>query len=257
MSAKKDWIRADARVVNYIAKYVQTVGAQRREEVFELFDRMHRIFPHWVIATCPVMHPDIVYTSRNAMPVMGYTPEFLSANSKAEKFFELIHPSDQDDLLQCYLFMNEFLESMPPEQHPEYRCVFHYRFRQANGQYIYLHDEKASLKLDEEGNLYYGLFRDNTTDKPFTGVKAEIFRQDLSLVKIKEFKPVLEKQSLSRREAQLVTLIRQGLSTKEIAGYLSISHNTVRNIKSKLFEKYNVNNSIELLNQTLPVASVL
>ena len=175
--------------------------------------------------------------------------EFLIANSKGEQYFELVHPADQEDLFQCFLFMNEFLENMPPEKHAEHRCVFHYRFRKQDGQYIYLHDEKAAINLHAE-NLYYGLFRDNTGDKPFTGVRAEIFRQDDSLVKIKDFKPAMENQSLSKREAQLITLIRQGLSTKEIAGYLSISHNTVRNIKSKLFEKYNVNNSIELLNMT-------
>jgi DNA-binding CsgD family transcriptional regulator len=256
MSAKKDWARADARAISYINKYVQRVGVQRREEVFALFDRMHHIFPHWVIGTCPVMHPDIVYISPNATAILGYDPAFMAANCKAENYFDLIHPADQDDILQCYLFMNEFMESMPPEQHADYRCAFHYRFRKANGQYIYLHDEKAALKLatdpygGEEGNLYYALFRDNTSDKPFTGVKAEIFRQDMTLVKVNEFKPGHEKQSLSKREAQLITLIRQGLSTKEIAGHLSISHNTVRNIKSKLFEKYNVNNSIELLNLT-------
>lgn len=250
MSAKKDWVRADARAINYINKYVRRVGIQRREEVLTLFDRMHDIFPHWVIGTCPVMHPDIVYISPNAPAILGYDTAFMVANCKAENFFDLVHPADQDDLVQCYLFMNEFLERTPPEQHVEYRCAFHYRFRKANGQYIYLHDEKASLRLGEEGNLYYALFRDNTSDKPFTGVKAELFRQDTSLTKVNEFKPVQEKQSLSKREAQLVTLIRQGLSTKEIAGYLSISHNTVRNIKSKLFEKYNVNNSIELLNLT-------
>jgi len=46
----------------------------------------------------------------------------------------------------------------------------------------------------------------------------------------------------------LLSFIKQGLSTKEIAWHLNISPNTVRNIKSKLFEKYNVGNSIELLN---------
>ena len=250
MSVKKDWARADARAISYINKYVQRVGIQRREEVFTLFDRMHDIFPHWVIGTCPVMHPDIVYISPNAPAILGYDTTFMAANCKAEYFFELVHPADQDDILQCYLFMNEFMENTAPEQHTEYRCAFHYRFRKANGQYIYLHDEKASLKLGEEGNLYYALFRDNTSDKPFTGVKAEIFRQDMTLTKVDEFKPAQEKQSLSKREAQLITLIRQGLSTKEIAGYLSISHNTVRNIKSKLFVKYNVSNSIELLNLT-------
>jgi DNA-binding NarL/FixJ family response regulator len=96
--------------------------------------------------------------------------------------------------------------------------------------------------------LYYVLFRDITEEKTFTGVKAELFRQKQSLVKIDEYKPGAARNPLSKREKELISFIKQGLSTKEIAWHLNISPNTVRNIKSKLFEKYNVGNSIELLN---------
>jgi DNA-binding CsgD family transcriptional regulator len=71
----------------------------------------------------------------------------------------------------------------------------------------------------------------------------------MPMTKITEFKPSAG-SNLTSRESELVTLIKQGLSTKEIAWYLNISHHTVRNIKSRLFEKFNVNNSIELLNMT-------
>jgi DNA-binding CsgD family transcriptional regulator len=56
---------------------------------------------------------------------------------------------------------------------------------------------------------------------------------------------------LSKRETELVALIRKGLRTKEIADQLKISHHTVRNIRQRMFEKYNVNNSIELLNKAV------
>ena len=99
-----------------------------------------------------------------------------------------------------------------------------------------------------EGNLYYALYRDVTQERTFAGVKMELFRQGQTLSKVKDYKPSAERTQLSKREEELVTLIKQGLSTKEIAWQLSISPNTVRNIKSKLFEKFNVSNSIELLN---------
>ena len=56
---------------------------------------------------------------------------------------------------------------------------------------------------------------------------------------------------ISKRETELVALIRKGLRTKEIADQLKISHHTVRNIRQRMFEKYNVNNSIELLNKAV------
>ena len=83
----------------------------------------------------------------------------------------------------------------------------------------------------------------------FNGVKIEVFKHESALKKIFEHRPMQAKK-LSSRESELVTLIKQGFTTKEIAGQLSISHNTVRNIKSKLFEKYSVNNAIELINIT-------
>lgn len=38
MSVKKDWVRADARAISYINKYMQ-----RREEVFAIFDQTRRV----------------------------------------------------------------------------------------------------------------------------------------------------------------------------------------------------------------------
>ncbi|MEO5563362.1 MAG: LuxR C-terminal-related transcriptional regulator [Chitinophagaceae bacterium] len=242
--------RAAHKVANYIEKYVKLVGAERREEVLELFENMHRVFPQWVIMTCPMMHPDIHYISKNGQYVFGYSNEDLLKNSVLESFFPHVHESDQQDLHDCFAYVHDFLESVPSEEHCNYRVVFNYRFRKENGQYMHLHDEKATLSLRGSGNLYYVLIRDITSEKAFAGVKIELFKQEQTLIKIKEFKPSADRNPLSKREEELVTLIKQGLSTKEIAWYLKISHKTVRNIKSKLFEKYNVNNSIELLNMT-------
>jgi DNA-binding CsgD family transcriptional regulator len=243
-------LRTTERVINYIQQYAQLAGAEKREEVLELFDSMYKLFPHWVLMTCPVMHPDICYVSKNCEPVFGYNNEQLKMNSNPVHFFSFVHEADQEELHSCYSFVHDYLEAIPPENHSAYRTVYYYRFKKPNGEYMYVHDEKAVLHLKDAGSLYYTLFRDITTESAFKGVKAELFKQEHTLRKIKEFKPGTQNNSLSKRESELVHLIRQGLSTKEVAWYLKISHNTVRNIKSKLFEKYRVNNTIELLNIT-------
>jgi DNA-binding CsgD family transcriptional regulator len=242
-------IRMANRLAAYIQNYVTLAGADKREEVLNLFDKMHLLFPHWVIMTCPVMHPDINYVSKNYACVFGDNTDCVTDRS-VTKYFNQVHDADQQDLYNCYDFIHTLLETIPSELHYQYRNIYHYRFHKANGQYIYLHDEKAVLNLKGSGNLYFTLFKDITAEKPFGGVKTEVFKQDHTLTKITEYKPSAERNALSKREGELVTLIKQGLSTKEIAWYLKISHNTVRNIKSKLFEKYNVNNTIELLNMT-------
>jgi DNA-binding CsgD family transcriptional regulator len=242
-------VRMKDKMANYIQQYVTLAGAERREEVLDLFNKMNQLFPHWVIMTCPIMHPDMHYVSKNTRYVLGYdNPELINTSMAA--CFDKVHEADQEDLHSCFTYAHDLLESISPELHYQYRLVFHYRFKKQNGQYIYVHDEKAVLNLQGSGNLYYVLIRDITAEKNFNGVKVEVLKQEQTLNKIMEYKPSAERGALTKREGELVTLIKQGLSTKEIAWYLKISHNTVRNIKSRLFEKYNVNNTIELLNLT-------
>ena len=244
--------RASARITYYIEKYVSAAGAEHKEEVLELFDKMHQLFPHWAIMTCPMMHPQIRYASKNTSSVLGYSDDYIIRNVGIDKLFNHIHDADQQDLYDCFSFLHDQYESIMPEDHYKYRAIFHYRFKKSNGQYIYLYDEKAVLRLNSSDSLYYVLFRDITNERSFNGVKVELFKQEDQLFnKIKEYKPAAQRNALSKREQELVNLMRQGLSTKEIAWYLNISQNTVRNIKSKMFEKYNVNNSIELLNMTI------
>jgi len=239
--------REENKVVKYIENCVSRAGAENKDEVLRLFDSIYKLFPHWVIAICPMAHPDIYYISENAAHVFGYSSDYLLKHARMEKFFAHVHESDHEDLYDCFSYTRGRLQSIPSSEHHKYRVVLHYRFRKPNGKYIYLHDEKAILDLRGD-NLYYVLFRDITEEKTFNGVKAEMFRQGQSLVKIDEFKPGVTRNPLSKREKELLSFIKQGLSTKEIAWHLNISPNTVRNIKSKLFEKYNVGNSIELLN---------
>jgi DNA-binding CsgD family transcriptional regulator len=209
---------------------------------------MQLLFPQWVISTCPKMHPDISFVSNNCEFVLGFSPEYLKANTSMDKYFRHVHEADQADLLECYSFLHELMEPIPPGEHHLYRFVFHYRFRKGSGHYVYLQDEKANLHLAGSGNLYYVLLRDISEERRFSGVKVEVLKQLNVLTKMHEYKPSSGRTELSKRERELLTLIKQGLSTKEIAWYLKISQFTVRNIKSRMFEKYNVTNSIELLN---------
>jgi len=243
-------LREAGRVGYYINNHVKLAGAEKRDEVLALFESMHRVFPQWVIATCPMMHPDILYMSPNCDHVFGHDREYLIRKSKIENYLFHVHEDDQKDLFECIKFMQRFLEDVGFEDHHRYRAILYYRFRHANGSYIHLHDEKTALYLGPSGNLYYALFRDLTEEKPFGGVKMEIYQQDETLAKIKEYRPSVKRNPMTPREQDIVTLIRKGLSMKEIAWQLGISQNTVRNIKSRLFEKYNVSNSIELLNFT-------
>ena len=102
--------RAADKVTWYIENYVTLMGVEKRDEVLELFDTLHRVFPHWVICTCPVMHPDLHFATVNCQHVFGYPYEFIINNSGVNKYFAFVHEADQEDLFGCFNFMHDFLK---------------------------------------------------------------------------------------------------------------------------------------------------
>jgi DNA-binding CsgD family transcriptional regulator len=56
---------------------------------------------------------------------------------------------------------------------------------------------------------------------------------------------------LSRREAEVVTCLAEGLSNREIAEQLGLSQHTVKNHLFRIFDKLGVSNRVELLFMTL------
>lgn len=57
-------------------------------------------------------------------------------------------------------------------------------------------------------------------------------------------------QTFTKREIEVLTLIGEGFSSKQIAGKLFISINTVETHRRHLLEKMQVKNSMQLIRQT-------
>ena len=57
--------------------------------------------PGVVIATCPMIHPDIQYVSKNSVFVFGHTTDYLITHSNIDKYLTHIHDADQEDLYAC------------------------------------------------------------------------------------------------------------------------------------------------------------
>jgi hypothetical protein len=139
-------LREADKVNSYISNYVTLADPANRDELLALFDQMYRFFPHWVISTCPMMHPEIHYISQNCPHVFGCTAEYLIDNSPLEKYIHFIHEDDRQDLYKCYSFMHDYFASIPRRSYQLSHSIS-LSFQKSETEYIYLQDEKAALNL--------------------------------------------------------------------------------------------------------------
>lgn len=243
-------LRATKKVMTYLDEQVQDQSCGSIEEALPFIGTIQRMFPQWVLQTCVNNHPGTRFISENCGDIFGYTASQLLADHYPLMLFSHIHEEDIEDLHQCFLFIEQFLREENYHPTEELRFVFQYRIRHKNGHFVHLYDEKASLHASKELTVYYSLLRDISHESVFSGVKLDIYTQGTQLRKIIGFKPSGDPQ-LSKREDDILGLIRQGFTNKEIAAQLKISPNTARNIRQKIFKRYNVSNSIELLNKAI------
>ena len=240
--------RQTVNILTYIGQEAVSVNTSEDNGTLDALYKMHNLFPSCAVITCPKRNGRFFYISDNCENIFGYSAAYMATHFRElASYIAQIHEADIADYKTCISVFESFLKTQAPEDMHKMRMVMYYRFRHAQGHYQYLHDEMATLVTSGGSIVHYCLVRSMLPTTVFKGVKMEVFKQDATLQKILEHTPS-QKKKLSGREGELIKLIKQGFTTKEIASQLSISQHTVRNIKSKLFAKFSVNNTIELLN---------
>lgn len=211
---------------------------------------MRTLFPDWVVMVCRVQHPGVPYISPNAQYVLGYPAGELTSMSP-ESYFSLVHPQDIAAVRSCLTYMHQFT-ALPGCSPTKYRFVFHYRFKQPDNEYIYIHDEKLAIQSQYNRTVFFTLFNKYVYGECFGHVKLEIYEHRLSgIVKITELNPHTG-GAITAREQKIMQLICTGLSCKEIGERLSISPNTVKTHRAHLFRKLNVQNRGGTLSDSPP-----
>ncbi len=111
-----------------------------------------------------------------------------------------------------------------------------------------------SIKAGANGFLH----KDTSSDEFIEAIKSicngeEYFGEKLSKIIYKsyishvKYKPKPTQVKLSEREIEVIKLLSDGLSSKEIANKLFISPRTVESHKSNILSKLNLNNNIEIV----------
>lgn len=240
--------RASQTLMKLVREKTAGHPAESIEQILPSITMIQQVFPEWTFKTCRLTHPNLDFISSNCRQLFGYNSDHMGQMGQHE-LYEHVPEEDCEDLYNSILFMQNFYSDKSAEDIHKIRAVMHYRFIRKDGSVILLRDEKASIQLNNATQLYYAVYKDISREMLFSGVRLAIFSNTTG-EKLAEYKPVSKMWQLSDREGELLRFIRSGLTTKEMAWQMNISPHTVRNLRQRLFEKFSVSSSIDLLNKT-------
>ncbi|MGE5520457.1 MAG: helix-turn-helix domain-containing protein [Candidatus Dadabacteria bacterium] len=148
-----------------------------------------------------------------------------------------------------------FLKNVSPQESTNYSFSYNYRVKGKGDIYVsVLQRATYYISPDHIPMACVGFAIDISHFKEDNKVIFTIEKVDRnfsSLSKLPIYKavyfPETLQDGLSKREAEILQLINEGLKSKEIAKKLFISKNTVDNHRKKLLEKLNAKNSSELI----------
>jgi DNA-binding CsgD family transcriptional regulator len=189
----------------------------------------------------------ITFFSKNYAQFLGYSrEEFENLNYT---FFEAkIHPDDKYDLAIFGLSALKLFKELSNDEKLNHKVVYEFRMLNSIGKYVRVIDQYQILELDAIGQIWLMM---STIDlSPNQDIKSSVkcqilnFRTGKIIPSSVDSKTSLE---LTKRELEILTLVKQGLLSKEISNKLFISVHTVNTHRQRLLEKLGANNTIEAI----------
>jgi len=194
-----------------------------------------------------------VHVSSSYNTIVGKDPETLTIDD----LIASVHPEDQDFFAKCEQTAAKFLFGhIPPNQMLDYKVSYCFRIKTADGTYkLFLHQALA-LSLDEEGRLgrvigvHTDISHSSTTNNyklSFFGINGapsytniDVYGEGASDFRPNEF-------SLTKREQEILRLLAEGASTKNIAETLFIAAPTVKKHRENMLKKTKAKNMAHLV----------
>ena len=165
-----------------------------------------------------------------------------------EEIFNKIHP---DDLFQKYILELKychFLKKRPTNERSRYSTDTRIRMLNINGQYQYVNHRTIYYYNSSGDTLLFGtcLYKTSLNQTLTEGINGKILDKEKGLaVEHKKYNDCSD--LLSLREKEVLSCIQKGYLSKEIAGILGISQNTVNRHRQNILQKTGVNNSFEAI----------
>ncbi|MCL1676067.1 response regulator transcription factor [Elizabethkingia meningoseptica] len=155
-----------------------------------------------------------------------------------------IHPEDLAEKYRMELYFFHFLKSIPLHKRKDYHVSSALRMKNGKGAYVSVWHRIFYINSTANGSIglvlcLYSFSLQPGLQNAYEGLIVNTITGEI----IKTSKQ--ESNILSEREKEILTFIKNGKPSKEIAAELSISLHTVNRHRQNILEKLHVSNSFE------------
>lgn len=200
------------------------------------------------IFTVDVFKKRYDFASDHFSRLFGYRPDWIQTIWKQGDLLEdRIHPDDRSQMAEYQIEHGLFIYSLSPESRNDYQQVFQIRMLNAKRQYVNVISRQQVIQTDRNGKAWIVMGKmDISPDQiPSDKVKRTVINGRTGEI-LTAYSAAEEKQ-LTVREMEILSLIRRGLLSKEIADRLNISIHTVNNHRKNILEKLHADRMIEAI----------
>jgi DNA-binding CsgD family transcriptional regulator len=224
-------------------------------QFLQLAGNMYNSFPIFYILD--YTRGEYVCLTKSIFFSTGYDSEEFLENEGAERMIDLVHPDDYKVFNQkLFSTTTSFLKKTPQPDHDQYVFSFNFRVickdkRVTNvwQSATYLTSEKTGMPLYNIGVVLdiSSIKKDTFITHTIEKVENAGNRKQKVLVASNFFYPSEEDTLLTRQEKNVLGYISDGLSSKQVAGKLKLSENTIANHRQNMLRKTNTKNVAELV----------
>lgn len=199
-----------------------------------------------VISIFDAYKKEHVFHSSNLGLILGYSSQEIE--NGGERFLDTkIHPGDFFMLMQNAFSIFKLFFNFSVDEKINHKLISEFRILNTVNEYVRVIEQQQVLELDNNGNLWLAL---SILDiSPNQKNMNEGLKSELLNFRTGKIIPFLSQEeitiTLTKRETEVLKLVKDGFLSKEISDKLAISLHTVNTHRQRVLEKLGVNNSIE------------
>ncbi len=181
---------------------------------------------------------------------LGYSKLSDVDENEIELFHSLIHPDDFLFVLDTEIKAFDFINKLSVSEKKDYKLIYDFRVKNASGIYLRFIHQMVTLELDRDGKTWLTLIVTDLVSDIATEETPQRKMMNMKTGKTFLFKEDNQKNQvkiLSSREKEILSLISQGLDSRQISDRLFISVNTVNNHRQKIISKTKTLNTMQAL----------